>query len=288
MNIKIIPVYKSLDAYVTDLEKEVDSAEALWNKYAIDPYWETLCKYAPHDLSDRRPQPITNIPILKKQIELLNHIDIIKLEDEFKKIAGLLPNYDDDPIYVALYPLSDDNDTVKKLQNGIVGTSTYGNMLININPLAEGFSQWLPYVFAHEYHHTVWGNYWYALHGGTLGNHFVNSLLIDGEADSFAMSLYPDLKPKWLFDMSNDTEQALWENHYSKIIVEQDVDYFKYMFGDHNSEIPWCAGYAIGYRIIQRFLINNPDTSFRKLIEINPIDIYTLSGYGEVQEDKTC
>lgn len=279
MNIEIIPVYKYLGAYVTDVENRLDTAEALWSKYAIDPYWERLCQFAPHDLSDRKPKPITDMAILKKQIEILDRIDLTWLKNEFQNVAALLPNYDDDSICVALYPLSDDNFTVKKLQNGVVGASTFGHMLININPLADSFLQWVPYVFAHEYHHTVRGNYWYAINGGKLEHQFVNSLLIDGEADSFALSVYPDLKPKWLFDMSEELEQSLWEHHYSKIVLEQDVDYGKYMFGDHHSGIPWCAGYAIGYRIVQRFIAKNPQITFKELLEKRPIDIFLDSEY---------
>ncbi|WP_342756625.1 DUF2268 domain-containing putative Zn-dependent protease [Kineothrix sedimenti] len=279
MDISIIPVYKNLDGYIADVESKVDSVEILWDKYAIDPYWETLCQYAPYDLTDRKPKPVTNIPTLKKQIELLNKINLTKLKDEFIKIALALPNYDDDPIYVAIYPLSDDNSSIKELQNGVVGASTFGNMLININPLANDFKDWIPYVFAHEYHHTVWGNYWYALHGGELDIQFINSLLIDGEADSFALSFYPQLKPKWLFDLSESSEQILWKRHYSKIILKQNVDYSKYMFGDKKSQIPWCAGYTVGFRIVQKFLIKNPDITFRKLVEMRPFDIYEGSGY---------
>ncbi len=279
MNLEIIAVYKNLQDYVTGIENNAKDAETLWNKYAIDPYWEILCQYAPFDLSDRKPKPVTDILTLKKQIDLLNNIDLDNLKDIFKKTASSLPMNEDDTIYIALYPLSDDNAIVKEQQNGVAGTSTFGNMLININPLADNFFEWIPYVFAHEYHHAVWGNYWYALHGGELDNSFINSLLIDGQADSFALSFYPALKPKWLFDMSKETEKVLWDNHYSKIYPEQDVDYGKYMFGDEANGIPWCAGYAIGYRIVQQFLVRNPDTTFVKLLEMRPLDLYKLSGY---------
>jgi uncharacterized protein YjaZ len=279
MSIEIIPIYKNLDEYVAGVENNTKSTEILWNKYAIEPYWDLLCKYAPDDLSDRKPKPIIDIQSLKKQIDLLNKIDINMLKSEFEKVVSELPNYDDDTIYIALYPLSDANTSVKELQNGITGTSTFGNMLININPFADDFLEWIPYVFAHEYHHTVWGNYWYAIHGGELENQFIDSLLIDGEADSFALSFFPNLKPKWLFDMSEASEKALWENHYSKIVLEQNVDYCKFMFGNESCEIPWCAGYAIGYRIVQQFLRKNPNITFRQLIELRPTDIYKISKY---------
>ena len=70
--------------------------------------------------------------------------------------------------------------------------------------MVTGYENWIRYVFAHEYHHTVWGNYWFMLHRGELDNKFIDSLVIDGEADSFAMELYPTLQPQWLFHLSED------------------------------------------------------------------------------------
>jgi hypothetical protein len=52
MSIEIIPVYKNLDNYVAGVENNANSAEILWNKYAIEPYWDLLCQYASYDLSD--------------------------------------------------------------------------------------------------------------------------------------------------------------------------------------------------------------------------------------------
>ena len=203
------------------------------------------------------------------------------LQAELEKVTAALPNYDDDPMYVAIYPLSDENKMVKERQNGVVGASTFGNMIINVNPLAEGYEKWILYVFAHEYHHNVWGNYWFGIHGGELNNQFIDSLLIDGEADSFALSLYKELKPSWLFEMTEECEKTLWHEHYLKLINETEVDYAKYMFGDEKHNIPWCAGYAIGFRIIQAFLKKNPQMTFKELLEMKPMEIFKQSGYFE-------
>lgn len=280
MNIEILPVYKNLARYIAEIEAGNTNIEALWEEYGIKPYWDTLCQYAPMDLSDRKPKPITDVETLKEQIQQLESIDLVQFKEELQKVVAILPNYDEDPIYVALYPLSDANQKVKENQNGVVGASTFGNMLININPLAEGYYDWILYVFAHEYHHTVWGNYWFGIHGGELKNEFIDSLLIDGEADSFALSLYPELKPKWLFEMPKEVEEALWKEHYCKLIDQTKVNYPKYMFGDKESHIPWCAGYTIGFRMVQKFLENHPETSFSELVEMRPMDIFKASQYG--------
>lgn len=134
----------------------------------ISVYWDKLCCYAPFDLGDRKPKAITNIETLEKQCELLKNLNIGALKAEFERVASILPNYDDDPIIIVIFPSDHENVNVNEKQNGVVGTSLFGNMLIQVNPLIAGYEAWIKYVFAHEYHHTVWGNYWFMLHGGEL------------------------------------------------------------------------------------------------------------------------
>lgn len=57
------------------------------------------------------------------------------------------------------------------------------------------------------------------------------------------------------------------------------MDYVKYMFGDTECGIPWCAGYFFGYRIIEAFKTNCPLTSVKELIEMSPEEIYSMSNY---------
>lgn len=47
MGLKIIPVYESLDVYIKELEDPNADAQALWEKYAIEPIWPKLCEFAP-------------------------------------------------------------------------------------------------------------------------------------------------------------------------------------------------------------------------------------------------
>lgn len=256
--------------YINELKKQPENADKLWEAYMVAPYWDELSKYAPFDLSARKPEAMKDIDVLERQYEILCGLDVIKMEEEFNRIATILPNYDDDPITVAIYPLSDDNKDVKDKQNGVIGTSLFGNLLIMVNPLADHYKEWIPYVFAHEYHHTVWGNYWFVKHGDALEHKFIDSLVIDGEADSFALSMYPNLQPEWIFGLEKETVKQLWENTYLDIVEEKDVDYCKYMFGAEEDDIPWCAGYAVGYQIIQKYLASHKELSFRDLIEVKP------------------
>lgn len=235
----------------------------------ISVYWDKLCCYAPFDLGDRKPKAITNIETLKKQCELLKNLNIGALKAEFERVASILPNYDDDPIMVVIFPSDHENVNVNEKQNGVVGTSLFGNMLIQVNPLIAGYEAWIKYVFAHEYHHTVWGNYWFMLHGGELQNKFIDSLAIDGEADSFALELYPALRPQWLFGLSKEELIDIWEKKYKEIVTDTEVDYVSYMFGNEETEIPWCAGYAVGYMLVQKYL-QITGQSVKEILELKP------------------
>lgn len=276
MTLEILPVFDHLDSYINALKSGTGDAEELWEKYAIEPYWHKLSKYAPFDISDRKPKPITDAAELEVQIKRLRQLDLSSIMACFENAAAGLPDYDD-TMYIALYPLL--SSFVREHQNGVWGNGTWGNMIINIDPFGCDYEQWIPYVFAHEYHHNIWGNYWYNTHGGELEPIFLNAILNDGLADSYALSLYPELKPKWIFDMSEGTVKRLWNAHYADLMMQTDVDYEKYMFGNEKEGIPWCAGYALSYRIVQQYLKKHPHTSMKGLLEMRPLDIYHKSGY---------
>ena len=278
MSLEIFAVYENLEPYLQRLRRGEESIEALWREYAVAPYWRRLARFAPMDISDRQPKPVPDPESLAIRLDALRRLDLNALRAEFQRAASSLPEYDE-TMTVALYPL--DSPTVREMQDGVWGVCTWGNIVLNIDPLAPDYARWIPYVFAHEYHHNIWSATWFNTRRGELGGEFVNALLTDGLADSFALSLYPALRPRWLFDMSENAEKRLWREHYAGLVLRYDVDYPKYMFGDETSGIPWCAGYAIGFRIVQSYLRRHPGTTMAALLEARPVDIYSESGYGE-------
>lgn len=278
MSLEIIAVYDSLKPYLDMLRRGEGEPEALWQKYAVRPFWPRLTRFAPIDISDRQPPPITDPGSLAVRLDALERLDLNVLEAEFERVMLALPEYGE-TMTVALYPM--DSPALREKQDGVLGTCTWGNIVLGIDSLAPDWVRWLPYVFAHEVHHNIWGALWYGPRSAELGGEFINSLLSDGLADSFALSLYPELRPKWLFDMSEETEKCLWREHYSGLVLRSDADYGKYMFGDEAAGIPWCAGYAVGYRIVQSYLRHHPGTTMAALLETRPLDIYRESGYGE-------
>jgi uncharacterized protein YjaZ len=280
MNLEIIAIYENLDGYIMEMEKENADCEILWEKYAIQPYWEKISQWAPFDMSDRKPKPVKDISKLKQQIKLMKKINLNEIKSRFMQVVDTLPNYDDDPIVIAIYPLDDENSIVKERQNGVWGVCVFGNVIINVNPFAQDYYEWIPYVFAHEYHHCVWGNYWNVIRRGDRTRSLIESVLIDGQADAFAKSLNPTFNPSWISQIAKEQEQELWNKHYFKLLNEADYDYSKYMFGDDETGIPWCAGYFFGYKIIDSFKKCYPQIGVKNMIEMSSEEIFAMSGYG--------
>lgn len=54
--------------------------------------------------------------------------------------------------------------------------------------------------------------------------------------------------------MAEKEIDALWKSRYKTIAMSTDVDYSAYMFGNDEMGIPWCAGYAVGYMIVHKYL----------------------------------
>ena len=278
MKIKILPAYTQLPAYFSALTDGVPMEQA-WQETMLAPYWDTLCQYAPMDLQTRKPRPIPDTPALRAQAAMLDALSLSNLQEEFTNIVQALPKDDTDPVYVALYPGNAEDELLRIRHNGVNGVSLFGNVLLRINPLAPNYMPWLTYVFAHEYHHSAWGYYHYILHPEQTDADFLTALLIDGEADSFARTLYPQLRPQWLFSLAQDEIRALWHTKYAELAQRTDVDYETYMFGSTDAGIPWCAGYAVGYALVQDFLYKNPQVDMPALLKLPPQQILEQSGW---------
>lgn len=93
MKIKILPVYTHLKEYIAGVKSGLPAQE-LWEREVVAPYWDTLCCYAPMDLSARKPAPILDIETLEAQQHALETIDLSLLQAEFNRIAAALPTDD--------------------------------------------------------------------------------------------------------------------------------------------------------------------------------------------------
>jgi uncharacterized protein YjaZ len=274
VEIKIIKAYENVNEYLEEIEKDKENSQELWDKYMIEPFWTEISQWAPFDLGYMKPKPIQNIEILKIQYEILSKLSIENILNEFINISNKLSLNDDSPMIVALYPLCDSNKIAKNRQNGVFGCCVFGNIIININPLANDYINWIPFVFAHEYNHSVWGNEKYGVQGGkNVEGTFLEYMITEGQADAFAESLFPELIPQWNRLKDENSEIMLWKK-IKPILFDKDREtHNKFMFGDEKEGLPWCIGYYFGRVIIGDYLSKNKNITFNELINIPSIDI---------------
>ena len=166
------------------------------------------------------------------------------------------------------------HDYYKKLgvcMNGI--TIGSGKIIIQIDPTFDNWKETLPYVIAHEYHHSTW-----------ISRNWVSSdfslleyLIFEGRADMFAKGLYNDIETPWTKMINEEQEHFVW-NEIQPEIHEKGHDRInKVMFG--SGDIPFGSGYTIGYNIVKSFKQNNPTFSDMQIMDMNPEKILEMSGY---------
>ena len=289
----MITTFKNAEKYLHAVEQEKMESQEAWNKYMIDPFWNEIAKWASFDQSFKKPHYIKDLSALGEQLSLLSEICLKDLQAKFKEIMNTLPIEDDDPMSIALYPLCDSNKIAKERQNGVTGVCVFGNMILQINPLADDYDQWIPYVFAHEYHHNAWGHYWFAVQGGQgVDGSLLEQLIIDGQADLFSESLFPNLKPKWNQPFETKLEAELWERLKPILNSTDQGVHALYMFGNENEGLPWCMGYTFGKAIVADYLANHPNVTFPELIKIPHKEIFAgsrfanNSTFGEEKQSK--
>ena len=93
-------------------------------------------------------------------------------------------------------------------------------------------------------------------------------MITEGQADLFAMSLYPKLKPKQNKLENENQKNKLWDKIKKVLDCRECEIHEKYMFGNEQEELPWCIGYYFGKDIVENYLNNHKEISFKELINI--------------------
>lgn len=167
--------------------------------------------------------------------------------------------------------------------NGVIGfTPQAGLILLFLAPRGP-WEQWLPYVLAHEYHHSV-RLIWFPLEH--LGDHLrfqdgrpftlLDSMVYEGLADIFAQGLYPNLRPPWN-RLSRKEENIAWKRLKPRLGQKRLTAIREAMLGD-GVRIPYWAGYALGYWIVQGFHLRYSHATIDDLLHMDARTIFQESG----------
>lgn len=155
-----------------------------------------------------------------------------------------------------------------KLQKGYTGLGGIpGFITVNIYPNEYNLPK-IPAVIAHEFNHNIRFSYFDWDHGNvTVGDY----LVIEGLAESFAKELYGEEQiGPWVTSMDKE------ELEYSTDVIGESLDVkgfaevSSYMFGDEVAEqegyqpvgLPFCAGYAVGYKAVQSYMKKHNKTIY--------------------------
>ncbi|USK99669.1 DUF2268 domain-containing protein [Bacillus tropicus] len=170
-----------------------------------------------------------------------------------------------------------------KLQQGYTGFGGIpGYITVNIYPNDYNLPK-IPAVIAHEFHHNIRFSYFDWDHGNvTVGDY----LVIEGLADSFAKELYgtEHLGP-WVTSMEKDDLEYSIYVIGEALNIKGFAEVSSYMFGDEIAKqegyqpvgLSFCAGYAVGYEVVQSFMKKHNKTIFETTL-ISSDEIINGSG----------
>ena len=271
---EILTATNILDNYIISGKKYGNNFQKASNKLIYNAIEKEVTKNAEASFLFKTVKiPYEPGDLLKNEIELLKSEELVNIiKNSLIKISSSLPGPDTKIIVLPASPFLRQN--FKKMGaciNGItIGT---GKIILMIDPTFGNWKETLPYVIAHEYHHSTWiSRNWISSDFSLL-----EFLIFEGRADMFASGLYQDVEVPWTKNLNTIQEKHVWNLIKNEIFEKGHSRINKVMFG--TDDIPFGSGYTIGYNIVKSFKKNNPNYSELDIIDMNPKKIFELSGY---------
>jgi len=138
-------------------------------------------------------------------------------------------------------------------------TAGSGRIIVKLHPDAD-WSDLLPYVLAHELHHSYWAQHHFDPDAAfTLADYVV----FEGRADNYAMQTFGRHPAPWIdalseaqFARSLEIFTPLWADATPAVLMGA-------MFGNPQADIPLWAGYTVGYRLVAKRLAESGESDWR-------------------------
>ena len=212
---------------------------------------------------------------LEKAILLLKQCDIQNIVDSsFQKIIKELPGPKTKILFIPANP--EYSGYYRQFKIGVVAiTVGAGKIIVSIDPTSDYWEEQLPYVLAHEYHHSVWTSRNFITADFTP----LEYLVFEGKADSFAKNLFPKIDMPHTKVIDANKERFVWDLIKPELNKRKSVMNDLMMTGNEN--IPASSGYTIGFNIVELYKRNNQNVHDSLIIDIKPEQILFLSEYDE-------
>lgn len=273
---KVISVYEGMSKYVEAARSDPEAdLNELFQKHIIDPYWEECAEGGEYILlaEEAFKDPIRDFDRLEEEIRLLSTSGIEEVVEEALHQASTLLHGPDTTVCIAAL---DPRDTfVRKNMHGVAGFTLGSGKILSQVSIQDDWRDWVSYLVAHEYHHSVWTSLHYEK---SKGRDLLNYLVFEGKADSFARLVYPDIKAPWTDALAPDQEARQWRKMEPQLSITNYAMKQRYMFGGGRS-VPLWSGYTIGFHIVQSFLQQTPEATIDEWTAMDANDVLAQSGY---------
>lgn len=153
-------------------------------------------------------------------------------------------------------------------------TAGSGRIIVKLHPDAD-WATLLPYVLAHELHHSYWAHRHFDPKAAfTLADY----LVFEGRADNYAVRTFGEHPAPWI-DALTDAQYAsslarfapLWDDTSPGVLMGS-------MFGNPQAEIPTWAGYTVGYRLVAKRLAAGGESDWRVISAMPSREFLPVAG----------
>ncbi|MBA2613550.1 MAG: hypothetical protein H0U95_16420 [Bacteroidetes bacterium] len=277
------PFFKIIyfDNYYTDFLKALKADRSDWDKIYFEKIKNGLIKeyfskseYYPL-VRETFSYPIQDTNGLTKFIADLNEnrIDIEKIISEAFTLCN--KQIKNDSVTFYMIPLSSDiKEIVNKMGGVTAQTAGSKQIILTIDFSVNSWKEMLKYTVAHEFNHSYWTNI-------NFSNNYKMTLLsyiiFEGKADSFAHSLYPNVKAPWTTSLNASEKTALWKKIMLKLQSDDQYLLASVMFG--SEDYPIWGGYTLGYDIMQTAFKKNPELLKTNWTNLDADKLLELSDY---------
>lgn len=140
----------------------------------------------------------------------------------------------------------DDTFTRDQMKGVMAVTAGSDKIIVKLHPDAD-WATLLPYVLAHELHHSYWaGQHFDPTAAFTLADY----LVFEGRADNYAMRTFGSHPAPWISALDDAQYRTTLDKLRPQLGDTSPQVLMAAMFGHPQAGIPQWAGYSIGYRMV--------------------------------------
>lgn len=144
----------------------------------------------------------------------------------------------------------DDAFTRDRMQGVMALTAGSGKIIVKLHPQAD-WAKLLPYVLAHELHHSYWAQRHFDPKAAfTLADY----LVFEGRADYYANRTFGEHPAPWTRALDDGQYAATLAAFRPRLDDTSPQVLMGAMFGNPQAGIPMWAGYSVGYRLVSNRL----------------------------------